>query len=207
MEIQSAKPLAKAAIRSTHPLWRANAVLAKRSRFFKPLVVHLAEKGWVLSEVRDALRRPLSSHYTFMPQFMSRHLWNAVRSSIVHFGAPDGFLELQEYLQVHPSNWQILTWTHGQRSNPDPAFAKMLDSIASASCFVDKIVAVSRVGESTLLAEGVNRKKVTCISLGIDTQRFTPPTAAQRAAMRKPTRHSAKCLMHRFLSERRGRSA
>ena len=185
MLIQSAKPLAKAAIRSTHPLWSANAALAKRNRLFKPLIVHLASRGWVLSEVRDALRRPLSTHYTFMPQFMSKYMWYAVRGSIVHFGSPSGYVELQEYLKVHPSNRQILTWTHGQRSNPDPVFARRLDSIASASLFLDRIVAVSRVGEDTLVAEGVDRKKVVCIPLGIDTQLFTPPAAEQRAAVRR----------------------
>lgn len=185
MARQVTKDIAKAAIRSAHPLWSANAALAKRSGFFKPLIVHLASKDWVLSEVREALRRRLSARYTFMPQFMSKYMWYMVRDSIVHFGSPDGYTESQQYLIVHPSNRQVLTWTHGQRSNPDPVFAKRLDSIASASLFLDRIVAISRVGEDTLVAEGVDRKKVVCIPLGIDTRLFTVPSAEQRAAMRR----------------------
>ena len=116
---------------------------------------------------------------------MSRYMWTAVRNSIVHFGSPPGLTELSEYLLVHPSNKQVLTWTHGQRSNPDPIFSRRLDSIAAASLFIDKIVAVSKTGKDTLLSEGVDHKRVTHIPLGIDAQLFNVPTAEQRAAMRK----------------------
>ena len=119
-----ARRLAKSAIRASYPLWSANAALSKRSRLFKPLVVHLAERGWVLDEVRTAICRSLRQHYTFMPALLSKYMWTSTRDSIVHFGTSGPYATHAYYLQVHPSNRQVITWTHGQRSNPDPTFAQ-----------------------------------------------------------------------------------
>ena len=172
-------------LKASRPVWSANYTLAKRSRLLKPLVVHVAQRGWVLDEVRKAISRPLGKHYRFMPPFMARHLWPEVRNSIVHFGTSEGFTRHSQYLRIHPSNRQVLTWTHGQRSNPDPGFALVLDKVGAASRHTDKIVAISRVGQDILISEGVDRNKIAHIPLGIDSQLFTPPTALQRAALRR----------------------
>ena len=172
-------------LKGSHPLWLANFALAKRFRLFKPLVVHLAQEGWVLDEVRKALCGPLSKHYSFMPPFAAKYLWSEVRRSIVHFGTAGGYTELCQYLRIHSSNRQVLTWTHGQRSNPDPIFAKRLDEIGAASIHADKIISISKVGADVLTSEGVERNKVVYIPLGIDTETFTAPSPMQRSAMRR----------------------
>ena len=172
-------------LKASHPLWSVNFALAKRFRLFKPLVVHWAQRDWVLDEVRKALCGPLSKHYSFMPPFAAKYMWSEVRNSVVHFGSAGGYTELRQYLRVHPSNKQVLTWTHGQRSNPDPMFASRLDEIGAASLYADRIVSISRVGAEILTSEGVERNKVVYIPLGIDTATFVPPSPAQRSAMRE----------------------
>ena len=183
--IPLAKRLAKFVMKESHPVWSVNAALAKRSRLFRPMVVHIGERGWVLNEVRNAISRPLSKHYTFMPARISEHVWSSVRNSIVHFGTTGRYVRYRYHERIHPSNWQVLTWTHGQRSNPNPVFAQRLDSIGAVSSNVDKIITISKIGENILLSEGVDRNKVCHIPLGIDTRLFTPPTPVQRTAMRR----------------------
>ena len=185
MGIQSAKRLARSVAKSSYPLTVANAWLAKRSTFFRPLIVHVAGKRWVLGEIRTALSRRLSRKYTIIPVSTRGFRWLGVRDSIIHFSTGAGYTEGSRYMEVHPSNKQVLTWTHGQRSNPLPVFARRLDAISEASKFTERIIVSARAGFDTLVSEGVDKRKIVHIPLGIDTSMFFPPDEEERASVRR----------------------
>ncbi len=156
-------------------------MLSARYGWPKPLITYIGDSNWVLSIIGNYIRDHLESYYSFgMPYF-----WQSVRGSIIHFGSPPAYMNQHLYRQVHPSNKQILTWTHGQRSNLDPQFTERLDAIGEASLITDKIIVTSRIAEDTLITEGVDRSKLTYIPFGIDTHLFAPPSTEQRSYIRK----------------------
>ncbi len=155
--------------------------LAGRHKWFKPSIIYVGDSGWVLSTIGRSIRRHLDEHYNFGPSFS----WRGIRRSLVHFGSPPSYFGERIYLRIHPSNKQVVNWTHGQRSNPDPTFAKRLDNVRGASDYVDKIIVQSLIGLETLLQEGVDQNKLVHIPLGVDTQLFHPPTPDERARIRE----------------------
>ena len=144
-------------------------------------MIYVGDSDWVLATIGQSIQRFLVEHYNFGPRFA----WRGIRNSLVHWGSPPPYFEQRLYLHVHPSNKQVVSWTHGQRSNQDPVFAKRLDNAQEAVSYADKIVCHSRVGVNTLLQEGIDRGKLILIPHGIDTQLFRPPTSEQRDLIRK----------------------
>ena len=171
-------------------LYSGKSLAAKRHHWVNPAVIHVADADWVLSTISKSIVQHLRPHYDFGPSFA----WKAIRYSIVHFLSPPGYFGGKVYQRIHPSNSQVINWTHGQRTNPDPEFSRRLDNVEEVSTYVDKIVVQTSIGADTLRAEGVNPAKLVHIPLGIDTRLFRPPTPAQRAEMREelgipPTAH------------------
>ena len=170
------------ALTSLGSLWYSTKSLAaKRYRWVNPSVILVSDKDWVLSTISGYIGHYLGGNYNFGPSFA----WKGIRHSIVHFLSPPGYFGGKLYQRIHPSNSQVINWTHGQRTNPNPEFSRRLDNVEEVNTYVDKIVVQTSIGADTLRAEGVNPAKLVHIPLGIDTRLFRPPTPAQRAEMRK----------------------
>lgn len=162
-------------------LWyTGNAALARKYKFGKPPVIYLGDADWVLSTIGNYIREHLGKHYAFGPGFV----WRGIRNSVVHAGSPPPYLDWKMYTKVHPSNKQVLSWTHGQRSNPDSAFARRLDDLYVSQKFLSKIVTHSKTGLNTLTEEGVEPSTLVYIPHGVDRRLFHPPTHEQRVYMR-----------------------
>lgn len=163
-------------------LWyTGNAALAKKYKWGKPPLIYVGDSDWVLSTIGNYIRKHLRKHYNFG----ASAAWRGIRNSLVHVGSPPPYLDQRIYTQTHPSNKQVLSWTHGQRSNPDPIFSKRLDDLHESKKFLGKIVAHSKTGLNTLIAEGIDRSTLVYIPHGVDRRLFHPPTPEQRIYMRK----------------------
>ena len=147
----------------------------------RPTVIYVGDSDWVLSTIGKAIRQHLEGQYRFGPRFA----WRGVRNSLIHWGSPPPYFSGKLYLRVHPSNVQVVNWTHGQRSNPDPEFAMRLDEAQEAISHAGMVVCHSMVGMGTLLQEGVDPSKLVNIPHGIDTKLFRPPTPGERSLMRR----------------------
>ena len=166
--------------------------LAKTCTWVRPPLIYVGDSGWVLSVIGNAIRHHLGKYYAFGP----RYAWRDVQHSLVHFGSPPGYFEHRLYRNVHPSNKQVVSWTHGRRSHSDPLFARRLDNLHEADSFLDRIVVHAQSGANTLLEEGVDSAKLVYIPHGIDNGLFRVPTSEQQLVMRSrlgisPT---AKCI-------------
>ena len=157
------------------------STLANRYKLGKPPIVYIGDSDWVLSTIGHSIRQHLGRYYSFR----ASSAWGGIRRSLVHFAAPPAYFDKKAYHRIHPSNKQVVTWTHGQRSNPNQVFTERLDNVCEAAKFVDKVIATSRIGANTLLMEGLNQDKLVHIPLGIDTTLFHPPTHEQRADIRR----------------------
>ena len=146
----------------------------------KPSVIYVGDSDWVLSTIGKAIRHHLEGRYRFGPRFA----WRGIRNSLIHWGSPPPYFSGKLYLRVHPSNVQIVNWTHGQRSNPNPEFAKRLDGAQEAISHAGMVVCHSMIGMNSLLQEGVEPNKLVNIPHGIDTELFRPPTSSERSFIR-----------------------
>ena len=155
--------------------------IARRLQWGKPSIIYVGDSDWVLSTIGESVQRHLASHYNFGPRFA----WRGIRHSVVHWGSPPQYFGARLYLRIHASNRQVVNWTHGQRSNPNPAFAQRLDNAQEALGYAEKVICHSRIGIETLLEEGIIQDKLVYIPHGIDTEMFRPPTDEERLAIRR----------------------
>ena len=163
-------------------LWYSGSgTLAKRGRWAKPVVVYVGDSAWVLSTIGRSVGQHLEGYYKFAPH----SVWRDVRQSLVHFGSSPAYFGEGLFRQVHHSNRQVVSWMHGQRSNPNRAFSERLDKLGESEDFVDKIVVPASIAYGTLVAEGVAKAKIVQIPLGIDTEMFYRPNLQQRMDVRK----------------------
>ena len=154
---------------------------ARRRKLVNPSVIYVGDSDWVLSTIGKAIQQQITERYNFGPRFA----WRGIRKSLIHWGSPGPYFGGKFYLRVHSSNKQVVNWTHGQRSNPDPAFAERLDNVQEAVSYAERVICHSMIGMDNLLEEGINREKLVHIPHGIDTQIFYPPTSKQRAQIRR----------------------
>ena len=132
----------------------------------KPSVVYVGDSDWVLSSIGKAIQQHMAGQYRFGPRFA----WRGIRNSLIHWGSPPPYFSGKLYLRVHPSNMQVVNWTHGQRSNPEPAFAERLDNAQEAISHAELVICHSMIGMETLLQEGIDQNKLVNIPHGIDTE-------------------------------------
>lgn len=147
----------------------------------KPSVVYVGDSDWVLSSIGKAIQQHLEGQYRFGPRFA----WRGIRNSLIHWGSPPPYFSGKLYLRVHPSNMQVVNWTHGQRSNPEPVFAERLDNAQEAISHAERVICHSMIGMGTLLQEGIDQNKLVNIPHGIDTEMFRPPTSSERFFIRR----------------------
>jgi len=137
--------------------------------------------GWVLDNVGSYI----AEHVADQLRFQVLTSYKGLRDSIVHFAAPPIYLKNGICHDVHPSNTQLLTWTHGLPDNPDPGIQNQLSYFAESEPYLARIHIQTTTARDFLISQGVSPEKLVLISLGIDTRVFHPPTDAQRHAARQ----------------------
>ena len=105
-----------------------------------------------------------------------------ITRQVVHFGSRSMYLRDGLY-DIYPSKRVVLTWFHGDESNPDMEY--MISKLPECVPYVSKIVTSSYIGKARLMGWGVPEAITTVIPLGVDLERFRPGRARERERMRE----------------------
>lgn len=100
---------------------------------------------------------------------------------VVQFGSQYQWVDWQRFMPR--SNRHVVSFMHGKpEDGPEVAahVARFLDTVPR----LDRIVCSARLVLERLATWGVPREKLVNIPIGCETDRFLPPTPAQRAGMR-----------------------
>ena len=162
------------------------STLTRRHENVSPPIIYVGDvKDWAPTTIGRYTRPHLEKYYSFRFPSKSQFTWRGARHSLVHFGSPMAPVFERPYRLPHTSNKLVITWTHRQRSDPDPSAARLLDNAHEVGGFADKIIALCQIGANTMLSEGVPPDKLVTIPLGVDTRLFHPPTQEWRARIRE----------------------
>ena len=102
-------------------------------------------------------------------------------AGIVEFGSQYQWVEWGRFLS--PKCRFVTTFFHGKPED-GPAVARHIERFLATVGRVEKIVAPARLIRDRLLSWGVPAAKIALIPIGCETERFVPPSAADRAAVR-----------------------
>lgn len=105
-----------------------------------------------------------------------------LRGQLVHYIDRHALLRPGAMEKVHPSNRIVLTWFHQE---PVADVAALRENIAAVLPRLAGVVVPCEATRHALQALGVPEEKVALIPLGVDTNFFRPPTAAQRVEARR----------------------
>ena len=135
---------------------------------------------WVIRSEGEYITRGIQAQYGVDCRLLTdvRFLYRQV----VHFGCQHLFTE-GGYLDVHPSNRVVVTFFHGDRS--DPAFAPAVSVLQREIDRVDRVIVSCRIMARRMETWGIPAHKVYLIPIGVDLQLFKPPTEGQREAVRR----------------------
>jgi glycosyltransferase involved in cell wall biosynthesis len=100
---------------------------------------------------------------------------------VVHFGSQYLFTG-GGYRVVHPSNRVVVTFFHGDAS--DPAFAPAVSVLQREIGRVSRVIVSCRLMAARMETWGIPDDKVTLIPIGVDLDIFRPLLSGQRDAMR-----------------------
>lgn len=130
---------------------------------------------WVGEHVRDEIEAfcPGTIATTTEPRRLAHR--------IVHFGSQYMWLAWGRHMSR--SNRYVTSFFHGKRED-GPEVARHIDAFLASVPRLARIVTGAGLVEQRLLAWGVPRDKLVRIPIGVDTQLFQPPTAAQKQAAR-----------------------
>ncbi|HIJ82730.1 MAG: Glycosyl transferase family 1 [Magnetococcales bacterium] len=82
--------------------------------------------------------------------------------------------------RLHRSNTLFLTWFHGDPADPDANMQAMFRQLPKALDPMAGVVVTCQISRDILLGCGVAAEKLITIPLGVDLQRFRPPTAEEK---------------------------
>ena len=86
--------------------------------------------------------------------------------------------------QLHRSNKVIVTWFHGDPTDPDPAMQNMFKQLPAIFDRVDRVVVTCDYSAQVLIDHGVATEKLVKICLGVDLAKFVPPDVVKRQQIR-----------------------
>lgn len=131
---------------------------------------------WVGEHVRDEvnLLTPGSVELTTRP--------GNIVERVVHFGSPHRWLMWGN--SMSRSNRFVTSFFHGRPEDGED-YARLIDQFLASVPRLSKIVTGAGIIERRLLDWGVPAEKVVRIPIGVDTKRFLPPTAGERAEARR----------------------
>ena len=105
------------------------------------------------------------------------------KNQILHFGDRYAYLH-GPFEHLSSSNNVFLTWFHGVPDDPDPNISCLFDILPKAVNSLKGIVVSCKISEKVLVDFGVPAAKVVKIPLGIDLDRFFPPSETERFNLR-----------------------
>lgn len=105
----------------------------------------------------------------------------SARRQIIHYGSQYMWVAWGRHLSR--SNRFVTSFFHGKPED-GPDVARHIDQFLASVPRLDKIVASNGLLLERLLSWGVPNDKIVQIPIGVDTELFTPPTAAARDAAR-----------------------
>ncbi len=135
--------------------------------------------GWVVDAEARNICRAVATCSPLRPTVVT-HAGN-LRRQIVHFGYLYLFVN-GGYEAVHRSNRVVVTFYHGDRS--DPGFTRTIEIFLREIHRIDKVIVSCSIMRNRLLEWGVPEEKIVQIPIGVDLSIFRPPRAGERGAMR-----------------------
>lgn len=143
-------------------------------------VVYVAERmDWVIRQDALAYARAVNARHPNTMTVTDRPERAAGR--IAHFGSQ--FLWQAWDRAIDPAARRLITFFHGKPED-GPEMARHIDYVLSHLDRLDRIVTASSRIEARLLSWGVPRDKLALVPLGIDLDRFRPPTPDERLQAR-----------------------
>ncbi len=147
----------------------------------RPSIVYVTDgAGWVLDEVGSQIAR----HLTARCRMTITTTYRGYRRCLIHFSTPPVCFSRQAYLHVHPSNQQVLTWTHGLPDNPDPHIQGRIASLQEGERYLSRIKVPTHTARDFLLVQGIDPAKLVHIPFGVDPRVFAFTSPADRRAAR-----------------------
>lgn len=104
-----------------------------------------------------------------------------LRNQLVHFIDRHALLRPGAVEKVHLSNRIVLTWFHQE---PVADIAALRENVAAVLPRLARVIVPCEATRRDLPQFGVPEEKIALIPLGVDTNFFRPPNAAQRAEAR-----------------------
>jgi len=156
-----------------------------RERFdaFPPFTVHYVpdDAGWSFKWDAHYITTGLRERCGLRAR-VARNPWR-LRRQIIHFGDRYAFLDSPRDA-LDPSNILFLTWFHGGPASPDARLQRLFGVLKNEVHRLRKVVVSCRISERALTQGGIPADKLELIPLGVDLERFVPPTPEQRRAAR-----------------------
>ncbi len=142
-----------------------------KSLWHKDLVMVSDESQWAVDWEAFYISKYLTEIYGVKPSRMEFPWY--LRNQIIHFINRYSYL-YGPFEDLHPSNRVLLTWYHGDPSDPNPAMRELFDILPKAIPYLDKVITSCTKSRDTLIECGVSPSQVKIIPIGIDLSVFMP---------------------------------
>lgn len=129
--------------------------------------------GTFTAEAANALQSGVA-HVTTDPASLT--------SGVVEFGSQYQWVEWGRHLS--PKCRFVTTFFHGKPED-GPDVARHVDAFIQSARRLDRIVASAAIVRERLISWGIPESKIVRIPIGVEMQRFVPPTAEERLAARQ----------------------
>jgi glycosyltransferase involved in cell wall biosynthesis len=116
---------------------------------------------------------PGTAHVTMEPASLT--------SGVVEFGSQYQWVDWGKHLS--PRCHFVTTFFHGKPED-GPDVARHVDAFIASAPRLDKIVASASIVRDRLISWGIPASKIARIPIGVETNRFLPPTSEQRKTAR-----------------------
>ena len=130
------------------------------------LVYVVENSDWSIKWDGKYITKNLTKNNLLKGKISTTHI--GLRGKIIHFGSANTLINSKGIKKVHPSNKIILTWFHIEPNDSKKKFIPLLNdrvNLIHTSCEITK---------KLLIENGLNRKKIIVIPLGIDLNIFKP---------------------------------
>ena len=103
------------------------------------------------------------------------------QNKIIHFGSH--YLWLLKYKYLSRNNRYVVSFFHG---NPNESISEKIvfENFINSVKYLDKIVVSNSIVYNRLIENGVDKKKLIKIPIGVDTKHFKPPNKLKRQKSR-----------------------
>ncbi len=140
-----------------------------------------ADQGeWVLYEVAKSVTAALQQQGR--RAYITHNAWH-LKHQILHFGDRYAYLH-GKFEQLDSSNHVFLTWHHGDPRDSNEGVQQVFAKLPAAMPYFQKMVVSNETTRQHLLEWGMPAEKMVTIPIGVNLNRFAPPTPAERQKIR-----------------------